>query len=545
MMHRPCSRSSWLTVLSLVLLITLVVWGGDVRGADHRDSPLGSEDQPADINDVYVFKNPADPTKLIFAMTVNGFAVPAVGSSYSFGPDVLYQFKIDTTGDAREDLVIQATFDGFESLRDSRCPAPRGGQFLTVLGPAKPSKIGDANYLLRRSPELNGCTNAVLGPSADGIRAWAGLAQDPFVVDIGQLNRILGGAQDLFRGANSSVLGSLRGRAIRDDATSGVDGFGGFNTSALVVEVPIALIMPSRPTAPGARASNSGHGNGHGNGHGHGHFKPVSRGYLVNDTTIGVWGTTSRSRTQKLFTHKDPRDLGPYVQVQRMGHQVFKTVFVPGPSKDPFNRSVPTDDATFAAQFVPDALTTTDNDGTGNTIASRAAVLDAVGVTALPGGAPLILPPTFANTDKNLLRRVLIPDVLRIDLARDPLDVGVASNGLQNGRRFNDDVIDILLTLARQLADVRFPAGSGVPGSGAVGTRRALDCTVLPACPDRRVLAVLQGTDFIKADEDLTDFSINGDDRPARTEFPFIGFSHPLPGSDTPAPGTVGYPLQQ
>ena len=140
-------------------------------------------------------------------MTVNGFAVPAVRSSYSFGTDALYQFKIDTTGDAKEDLVIQATFDGFESLRDPRCPATSGGQFVTVLGPGKPAKIGAENHLLRRGPEITGCTNTVLGPSVDGIRVWAGLANDPFVVDIGQLNRILGGAQDVFRGATSPLLG--------------------------------------------------------------------------------------------------------------------------------------------------------------------------------------------------------------------------------------------------------------------------------------------------------------------------------------------------
>ena len=97
---------------------------------------------------------------------------------------------------------------------------------------------------------------------------------------------------------------------------------------------------------------------------------------------------------------------------------------------------------------------------------------------------------------------MLIPDVLRIDLALPATDVGVATNGLQNGRRFGDDVIDILLRLSRQLADVKFPTGSGVPGSGALGTRQALDCSVLPACPDRRVLAVLQGTDFIRSDDD-------------------------------------------
>jgi hypothetical protein len=537
-MVRLVSRPQALcAVLSLALLISLIAlpWGADLRSADHRDSPLSGGDPTADIADVYAFVSPTDPSKVVFAMTVNGFATPAVNSSYSFGTDVLYQFKIDTTGDAREDVVIQASFDGFESLRDARCPAPGGGQFVTVLGPAKPQKVGAVNDLLKRSPELGGCTSAVLGPSADGIRVWAGLASDPFVVDIGQLNRILGGTQDAFRAALSPALGELRGRPIRDDGTSGVDGFGGFNVSALVVEVPVALILPGSPAGAPGKAPAAGR-----------HVKPPpGRGYLANATTIGVWGTTSRSQIQRISAKHEPRDRGPYVQVQRMGHQVFKTVFVPGPSKDPFNRSIPSEDATFAARFVPDALTTTDNDTTGNTIAGRAALLDAVGVTALPNGVPLLLPPGFVNTDPNLLRRVLIPDVLRLDLAPTATDVGVASNGLQNGRRFGDDVVDIVLRLARQLADVQFPSGTGLPGSGDVGGRRALDCTALPACPDRRVLAVLQGTDFVKADATLEDLSTSGDDRPFRPEFPFIGFAHPLPGSATPAPGTVGFPPQE
>jgi hypothetical protein len=121
---------------------------------------MSSEDPSADINDVFVFINPLDPTRVVFAMTV-------------IGTDVLCQFKIDNTGDAREDLVIQATFDGHESLRDPRCPAPGGGQFVTVAGPARPTHTGADNDLLRRGPELSGCTNTVL--TAGGIRVWAGL----------------------------------------------------------------------------------------------------------------------------------------------------------------------------------------------------------------------------------------------------------------------------------------------------------------------------------------------------------------------------------
>ena len=56
---------------------------------------------------------------------------------------------------------------------------------------------------------------------------------------------------------------------------------------------------------------------------------------------------------------------------------------------------------------------------------------------------------------------------------------------------------------------------------------------------------MLQGTDFIRSDDTLGDLSVSGNDRPFRPDFPFIGFAHPLPGNDTPAPGTVGFPPQQ
>ena len=58
---------------------------------------------------------------------------------------LLYLIKIDNTGDAREDLVIQVTFEGYESVRDPRCPANasgQGGQFVTLRGPARPQKVG-------------------------------------------------------------------------------------------------------------------------------------------------------------------------------------------------------------------------------------------------------------------------------------------------------------------------------------------------------------------------------------------------------------------
>src|SRR3989442_6284821 len=179
------------------------------------------------------------------------------------------------------------------------------------------------------------------------------------------------------------------------------------------------------------------------------------------------------------------------------------------------------------------------------TLFRSAAVLDAVGLTALPDGAPLSPPPSFTNTARDLLRKALLPDVLRLDLARPATILDVGANGLQNGRRAVDDVSDIIFRLARQLADVKFPDGSGLPGSALLGSRKALNCSVLPSCPDRRVLVVLQGTDFIKPDPQVPDVSQSGNDRPLLSDFPFFAFPHPLPGEAVPAPGTVGFPPQQ
>jgi hypothetical protein len=101
------------------------------------------------------------------------------------------------------------------------------------------------------------------------------------------------------------------------------------------------------------------------------------------------------------------------------------------------------------------------------------------------------------------------------------------------------NTIDVPLQLLRQLADVQFP--SGIPGGGALGTRVALNCTAFPACQDRRVLVVLQGTQFIKPDSTLTNYADEGNDYPLPTTFPYLSAPHPLPGNAN----TIDYPPQQ
>jgi Domain of unknown function (DUF4331) len=471
--------------LTVLLLVTILVSPAPLNAADHRDAPLADENPAGDITDVFAFLDPNDSSRLVMAMGVNSFAVPAAPGSYGFSPDLLYQFKVDNDGDAVEDFVVQFKFDGHLF-----------GQTVRVLGPSRPQQTGARNKQLSGLPAVQGLAGGMLGHSS-AVQAFTGLREDPFVFDLGQFNRILAGLQDVFRGGTIPVFGAVRGRSVRADGTSGVDAFGGINASYLAVSFPKAWVR--------GRSSR-----------------------------LNIWGTVSRQENGNSGQGSDHSR--SFVQFERMGQQVINTVFTPRALKDAFNAGAPADDVARFSQFVPDALTTTDNDGTGNTIAGRAAVLTALGLAAPPTGVPLLLPGGFVNTDRNLIRKAVLPDVLRLDLDLAPNDLAIGQFGLQNGRRPADDAVDIALQLLRQLADVNF---SGVPaGTPGSGPSRA-GALNFPA--DRRVFVVLQGTDFIEPDAAAADLSASGNDKPLPTSFPFVGAPHPLPGE----PGTIGFPPQQ
>ncbi len=556
-----------------VTLLTIAVLAGtalcpwsSLLASDHRDSPTADANGQGDITDLFAFLDPNAPTNLVLIMDVNPFAVPAETPTYRFSPSFLYQFKIATGPTAVETLVIQVMF---QNVATTTCAS---GQTISVYGPAAPPITGPTNIVLNGTPTVTGCTGATL--TAGSMQVWSGLRDDPFVADIGQLNRILNGSQDLFRAFPNSALGSLTGRAVRSDMTSGVDGFGGFNVSSIAIELPAGNVAGS------------------------------TGGFLGVASLAGIWGTTSMQGPSLLqpasFAMTEPIETGPavslhsfervptvvtssheagtsnlapalrlpvffsqtYIQFQRVGQQLFKTVFVPAAMREAFNSSSPVDDVQNWSALIPDTLTITDNDGTGNTISGRAGLLTALGLTdasaATPGaghGAPLLLPATFSNTNVNLLQVALLPDVLRINLSLQPTGIlpgaaavggngdpqlGLGVYGLQNGRRPADTVTDILLTLARQLADVNFPPSTGVPGSGPPRSG------ALNFATDPRVLAVLQGTDWIKPDGQVGNVSGNvapygGNTQPFLATFPFLAAPNPLPGD----PGTVGFPPQE
>lgn len=207
-------RSAWIA-LGVLVVAGIVAFGVHRQGtaADHRDSTALENDAAADIADVFTFRSPSNPNNVVLAMTVPGLIPPT--ESRFFDPNVLYQFKVDTDGDAVEDQVVQAFVTG---------SGPN--QIMHFRGPSPPPETGAVTMLL---PEDDAATvrfserGELEVAEGGGLRVFAGLRDDPFFFDLGRFNEIVAGDAASFR-------------------DPGVDTFAGTNALAIVVGLPASML---------------------------------------------------------------------------------------------------------------------------------------------------------------------------------------------------------------------------------------------------------------------------------------------------------------
>ena len=100
------------------------------RASDHQDNPLVELNPAMDMTDVYAFPG-SSPDRIALVLNSRPLLTPASTPSASFDPNILYQFKIDNTGDAKEDRVIQVVFKGTGAT-----------QTVEVRGPIAPPVTG-------------------------------------------------------------------------------------------------------------------------------------------------------------------------------------------------------------------------------------------------------------------------------------------------------------------------------------------------------------------------------------------------------------------
>ena len=235
-----------------------------------------SQDPRADNTDLYAFVHPNDTTRSTIVANYIPLEAPASGPNFpSFDDAVLYEIKIDNTGDGKDDIGYQFRVHDRDAEpghvplqhrpdRVARRPelepaadlhrhagplqagrqdregrqeqAGRAGHRV----PTPPDNIGP-----RSTPNYDALAAAAVTSLPGGVKVFAGQRDDPFFVDLGSIFDLAG-----LRPFNPFHLIPLA-------ADPGVDALQHYNTHSIVLQVPIMDVVKVPNTNIGIYASAS------------------------------------------------------------------------------------------------------------------------------------------------------------------------------------------------------------------------------------------------------------------------------------------------
>jgi uncharacterized protein DUF4331 len=238
MLGRPTSPR-WALVAAVVALGGVAGATHLATGSDHQDTPFVELNPKTDMTDVYAFPGSA-PGRIVLVMDSRAFLTPAQATDpaqASFDPNLLYQFKVDNTGDAKEDKVIQVTFTG-EGAK----------QQVQVRGPLAPPVPGAMeNQIADVTPAVTGSLNTNLG-SANDIQVFAGPRDDPFFIDLEAAFCILPDRRPVGGPLSSScALTPSQPGTPFFFRNPGINYVAGFNVNTIVVELPSSMLENGTP----------------------------------------------------------------------------------------------------------------------------------------------------------------------------------------------------------------------------------------------------------------------------------------------------------
>ncbi len=389
--------------------------------SSHREAPGTSQDPVADSTDLYAFVSPDDPTTVTLICNYIPLEGPAAGPNfYEFGDDVLYSIHISNRGSAEPDISYEFRFetqildpdtflyntgpiaaidDPHFNKRQFYSVTRRTKWDATVLATglaSPPCNIGPLS-----TPDYAALAGEAVHSLPGGRTVFAGQRAEGFYVDLGAVFDL----GDLRPFEQLHAFGSLPQR-------DGVNATAQVNVHTIALKVPISDVVDKGPT-------------------------------------IGVWTTASR---RKVELRSEPDfEIGPWIQVSRLGNPLFNEVLVPLGRKDEWNASYPEDDSSFAGGVAHPELASLLNvlyPGVFPHLAAytkpRADLL-AILLTGIPAG---VVSPTFST-----FTGATQADMLRLNTSippntSDPSVLGVLGNdvaGFPNGRRVFDDVFTIEL----------------------------------------------------------------------------------------------------
>src|ERR1700734_1724695 len=182
----------------------------------HFDTKLAKEDPSLNVCDFYLFQGAPDTT--VMAMTVNPDVVLSAPDTLHM--EGLYSFRLDLTGDSREDVVFKFRFNEPRHVNGDADVHVQKFQVRRATGEAVG---GDQGELL-----IEGDTGKV--HSKSGIRAFVGIAPDMFSVDVAAFHNLQNAFYNEHRYDGDSFLRHRQ------------NFFNNRNITAIVLEVPNHLI---------------------------------------------------------------------------------------------------------------------------------------------------------------------------------------------------------------------------------------------------------------------------------------------------------------
>jgi Domain of unknown function (DUF4331) len=450
------------SIMALAMALCMLVPAG-MFASSHREAPITALDRSADVTDWYAFVSYDNPGKVTFILNVDPLLEPANGPNYfPFDPSVLYEMHVDNNQDGKDDVTFQFRFytqirnpnlftgfaGGIPGVPAITALAGAGSEGLslrqnytvTMIKNGKETCLNDGRALFavpsnvgpRTMPNYQELFNQGIYNLADGIKVWAGTADDPFFIDLGAT----------FDSINyRSGVGPVLSPSIDADDTHNYapDAVGGYNVNSIVLEVPISMLTVD------------------------GKIHPATDKQAV----IGTWGSTARHAITVRRSPNPELNSGAFQQINREGNPLINEVVIGTGHKDRFSMDVPLNDAQFANFVLNPVL---------------AGVLGTFGVPVPPN----------PRTDLLILAQYEAPicpgcgpkdagpvaDLLRLNTGIPPTAVGSQKRlgflagdvaGFPNGRRPVDDVVDISL---RAVAGILVDASKfGTPLGDGVNTK--------------------------------------------------------------------------
>lgn len=329
-------RMNYIFALVCVLSVSVIF-----MSSSHREAPLIGNDPLADNTDLYAFRSPDKPNKIIIIADYIPFELPQGGPNfYTFGENIRYEVHIDNSlATPADDIIYRFLFkqtnqdpSTFFNIRLGKqnlyttytCQRSMNGgaSFTTIVsdGVVPPNNIGPRSIesmVGLNVMNYNTLITESIATATTGERIFCGPADDPFYVD-------LGGAFDLgdLPRQNSKVR----------------DGLGRYNVHSICLEVDIETLQKDHK--PVAQATN----------------------ILDKDYVIGVWASSSRLATKTLNSAVggspyDPlgggtfTESGNWVQVSRLAMPLTNEVVIALQNKDYWNSLTPYQDLANIGTF--------------------------------------------------------------------------------------------------------------------------------------------------------------------------------------------------